>query len=295
MIIRNLIQLFYKQGELKMFVHIPVSERLIDLRYERHITQEELAETINLPATTYSDYEKEGNPIPHEVIIALAKYYGVSTDFLLALTDNRSSGNADLQSLHLSDSALEFLQNKDTNTRLLSEILSHEAFADLLRDAEVFVDGYFEDGIHAYNSAMNTARIKVEKAANGKKDAYTEMLNKVCLLQDDYMPQVLAKDFLPIINDIKEAHKKDSSTSDGLFNEENLNRIMETVRNTPGGPVKKFGVLMSEILKIRKTATNMALAEKTAEEPSAENIAELVNHSDLMGSNPRKRKSKKAG
>ena len=67
------------------------------------------------------------------------------------------------------------------------------------------------------------------------------------------------------------------------------------MRNTPGGPVKKFGVLMGEILKIRKTATNLALAEKTAEEPSAENIAELVNHSDLMGSNPRKRKSKKAG
>ena len=84
-------------------------------------------------------------------------------------------------------------------------------FPDLLRDAEVYVDGYFEDGIHAYNNAMNTARIRIEKAADGKKDAYTEMLNKVCLLQDDYIPQVLAKDFLPIINDIKEAHKKDSS------------------------------------------------------------------------------------
>ena len=142
---------------------------------------------------------------------------------------------------------------------------------------------------------MNTARIKVEKAANGKKDANTEMLNKVCLLQDDFIPQALAKDFHPIIKDIREAHKKDSSTSDGLFNEENLNRIMDTVRNTPGGPVKKFGVLMSEILKIRKTAANLALAENTATEPSAENIAELVNHSDLMGPNSRKRKSKKAG
>ena len=278
-----------------MFVHIPVNERLIDLRYERHITQEELAEAINLPATTYRDYEKEGNPIPHEVIIALSTYYSVSTDYLLVLTDNRNSGNADLQSLHLSDSAIEFLQNKDTNTRLLSEILSHEAFPDLLRDAEVFVDGHFEDAIHGYNNVMNTTRIKVEKAANGKKDAYTELLNKVCLLQDDFMPQVLAKGFLPIINDIKEAHKKDSSTSDGLFSEENLNRIIETVHNTPGGPVKKFGILMSEMLKIRKTATNLALAENTAEEPSAENIAELVNHSDLMGSNSRKRKSKKAG
>ena len=142
---------------------------------------------------------------------------------------------------------------------------------------------------------MNLARIKVEKAADGIKDAYTEMLNKVYLLQEDFIPQVLAKDFHPIINDIKEAHRIESSTSDGLFNEESLNRIIETVRNTPGGPVKKFGVLMSEILKIRKTTANLALAENTFEEPSAENIAELVNHSDLIGSNSRKRKSKKAG
>lgn len=277
-----------------MFVNIPVNERLIDLRSEFHLTQEELAEAINLPATTYSDYEQEGNPIPHEVIIALAKYYGVSTDYLLVLTGNRDLGNTDVRSLRLSDPAIAFLQNKDTNTRLLSEIISHEAFAELLLDAEVYVDGFFEDGIHAYNNVMNAARIKVEKAANGKKDAYTQMLGKVCLLQDDYFPQLLTKDLLPILSDIKEAHKKDSSTSDGLFSEENLNRIIETVRNTPGGPLKKCSVFLSELLHIRKTPANLELAEKTMEEPSAENIAELVNHSDLTGSNSRKRKSKKA-
>ena len=43
-----------------MFVNIPVNERLIDLRSEFHLTQEELAEAINLPATTYSDYDQPG-------------------------------------------------------------------------------------------------------------------------------------------------------------------------------------------------------------------------------------------
>ncbi len=276
-----------------MFVNIPVNERLIDLRSEFHLTQEELAEAINLPATTYSDYEQEGNPIPHEVIIALAKYYGVSTDYLLVLTDNRDLDNTDVRSLRLSDPAIAFLQNKDTNTRLLSEIISHEAFAELLLDAEVYVDGFFEDGIHAYNNVMNAARMRVEKAANGKKDAYTQMLGKVCLLQDDYFPQLLTKDLLPILSDIKEAHKKDSSTSDGLFSEENLNRIIETVRNTPGGPLKKCSVLLNELLHIRKTPANLELAEKTMEEPSAENMAELMNHSPMMGDNARKRKLKK--
>ena len=161
-----------------MFVHISVNERITDLRYEKHLTQGELAEAINLPVTTYSDYEQEGNPIPHDVIVALAKYYGVSTDYLLALTDNRNSGSEGLQSLHLSDSAIEFLQNRDTNTRLLSEILSHEAFPDLLRDAEIFVDGHFEEGINTYNLWMNTARKKIEKTANGKKPLICDRIRK---------------------------------------------------------------------------------------------------------------------
>ncbi len=155
------------------------------------------------------------------------------------------------------------------------------------------MDGFFEDGIHAYNNVMNAARIKVEKAANGKKDAYTQMLDKVCLLQDDYFPQLITKNLLPILSDIKEAHKKDFYTSNGLFSEENLNRIIETVRNTPGDPLKKCDVFLSELLHIRKTPANLELAEKTMEDPSAENMAKLMNHSPMIGDNARKRKSKK--
>ncbi len=177
---------------------------------------------------------------------------------------------------------------------MTSEILSHEAFKDLLRDAEIFVDGYFEDGLQAYNNMMNTTWIKIENAANGKKDVYTEMLNMVCLLQEDYFPQLLAKDFIPIISDIKDAHKKDTSTSNGMLSVENLNRIIETARNTSGSPAKKIGVFINELLHIRKTPKNLALAEKTIADPSAENAAELMNHSNLIGSNSRKRKSKKS-
>lgn len=274
---------------------ISVNERLADLRSEKHLKQSELAEAIGLPTTTYSDYEQEGNPVPHEVIISLARYYNVSTDYLLVLTENRDPGNMDLKSLRLSDSAIEFIQKRNTNSRLLSEILSHKGFASLLRDAEVYVDGHFEDGIHSYNLLMNTMRKKVERSANEKKDAYTEALGKVCLLQEDYFPHLLAKDFMPIITDIKEAHRKDSSTSDGLFSEENLNRISEIARNTPGGPVKKISVLINEFMNIRKTTTNLAIAEKAVTTPNVENVVELINHSDLIESNSRKRKSKKTG
>ena len=53
--------------------------------------------------------------------------------------------------------------------------------------------------------------ILVEKAANGKKDAYTEMLNKVCLLQDDFIQSLFEKTqnakLLPAMKSFMELHQ----------------------------------------------------------------------------------------
>jgi len=52
-----------------------------------------------------------------------------------------------------------------------------------------------------------------------------------------------------------------------------------------------MAAFLNEFLKIRKTDSNMELAEKVIEQPSPERISELVNKTDLIEPNPRKRKS----
>ena len=54
-------------------------------------------------------------------IATLADFYGVSTDYLLGLTENKNHPNTELQSLHLSDDMVELLSSGKINNRLLCE------------------------------------------------------------------------------------------------------------------------------------------------------------------------------
>ena len=64
--------------------------RIKDLREDADLTQRELAEYLHIKQNTYSQYENGQRQLPIEVLIALAKYYHTSTDYLLGLTDVKS-------------------------------------------------------------------------------------------------------------------------------------------------------------------------------------------------------------
>lgn len=65
-----------------------IGERLTDLRKDRNLTQKQLAEELNLTKSNISAYECEHNEAPDDTKIALAKYFNVSVDYLLGLTDH---------------------------------------------------------------------------------------------------------------------------------------------------------------------------------------------------------------
>ena len=63
--------------------------RLRELREDRDLKQKDLAEYLHIRQNTYSQYENGQRQVPIEVLIALAKYYRTSTDYLLGLTRER--------------------------------------------------------------------------------------------------------------------------------------------------------------------------------------------------------------
>lgn len=66
------------------------SNRLISLRKERGMTQEDLASVIQKKRSTVSGYETEGKEPDFETVCFLAEYFGVSTDYLLGYSDERN-------------------------------------------------------------------------------------------------------------------------------------------------------------------------------------------------------------
>ena len=62
-------------------------ERIRDLRIDRGLKQKEIAKILNVSQNTYSQYEIGVSRYPLDAVVKLAKYYGVSVDYLVGLTD----------------------------------------------------------------------------------------------------------------------------------------------------------------------------------------------------------------
>ena len=62
--------------------------RIRNLREDRDLSQKDMAAYLNCTQVCYSYYEIGKRDIPTEVLIKLAKFYNVSTDYLLGLTKN---------------------------------------------------------------------------------------------------------------------------------------------------------------------------------------------------------------
>ena len=61
-------------------------QRITDLRQDADKTQQQIAELLHMQREVYRRYEKGEHEIPTWAVIQLARFYNVSTDYLLGLT-----------------------------------------------------------------------------------------------------------------------------------------------------------------------------------------------------------------
>ena len=62
-------------------------KRLRDLREDHDLTQQQIAQLLGTSQTMYARYERGANELPIRHLIALSRYYRVSADYILGLTD----------------------------------------------------------------------------------------------------------------------------------------------------------------------------------------------------------------
>jgi len=65
-----------------------IGNRIRDLRIERNLSQQELADILSVTKVSICGYEIGKRTSSLETFILLADYFGVSTDYLLGRTDN---------------------------------------------------------------------------------------------------------------------------------------------------------------------------------------------------------------
>ncbi|MGN1316617.1 MAG: helix-turn-helix domain-containing protein [Acutalibacteraceae bacterium] len=64
-------------------------KRIRDLREDNDLTQTEIADLLGTSQTMYARYERGANEIPVRHIIKLCKFYNVSADYILGITDKK--------------------------------------------------------------------------------------------------------------------------------------------------------------------------------------------------------------
>ena len=194
---------------------LTIQERLKDLRVERELTLEQLEQRTGISKSALGSYETEDyKDISHTSIVTLAKFYGVSADYLLGLTETKNHPNAALAELHLSDGMIVLLKSGNINTRLLCETAVHKDFVKLLADIEIYVDGIASMQIQNLNTLVDMAKIEImDKHQPSGEEPYIRLLKAAHIEEKTYFQQVIHSDIDNMIEDIKEAHRQDSTSA----------------------------------------------------------------------------------
>ena len=190
---------------------LTIQERLKDLRVERGLTLEQLAEQTHLSKSALGSYEAEDfKDISHYALIKLAKFYGVTADYLLGLSETKNHPNADLADLRLSDDMIELLKSGLVNNSLLCELATHSAFPRFMADLEIYVNGVAVKQVQAANAIVDTMSATIMKRYNpGLTDPQLRQLVAAHIDDDSFCRYVIQQDINKIALDLREAHKDD--------------------------------------------------------------------------------------
>ena len=240
-----------------MQTKLTAAERLKDLRVsDRKLTLEELAEQTGLSRSALSNYEKDGGAeISPYAVTRLAKFYGVSSDYLLGLTENKNHPNTALSELHLSDSAIDILTSGTLNPRLLSELICHPAFRRFLIDTEICVDRIADMRLKDMNLILNQTRQTILDRYHPREDDLPLRTLELAQLNDEmFYSHVLHSDLDVIVRDIRAAHEQDLTTAEDQTPAEatkaDMALVLNEALNYEGTIDEKRAVMICRSLKI---------------------------------------------
>ena len=195
---------------------LTIQERLKDLRVERGLTLEQLSTETGISKSALGKYEADDfKDISPFSMVELAKFYGVSTDYLLGLTEQKNHPNTELDALHLGDDAIEVLRTGKFNHRLLSELICHKDFQRFMLDAEIYVDRIADMRVNDMNAVLEAVRqMALMKNGGDENDLYLRTLEVAQIREDEYFGSLIADDLKGILRDIRNDHHPDTMTAD---------------------------------------------------------------------------------
>ena len=238
---------------------LTIQERLKDLRVERGLTLEQLSAETGISKSALGKYEADDfKDISPFSMVELAKFYGVSTDYLLGLTEQKNHPNTELDALHLRDDAIEVLRTGKFNHRLLSELICHKDFQRFMLDAEIYVDRIADMRVNDMNAVLEAVRqMALIKNGGEENDLHLRTLEVAQIREDEYFGSLIADDLKGILRDIRSEHRPDTMTADEVSFAENMQNQLREAMNFEGSSEEKKAKALLATLGIDYDAITM--------------------------------------
>ena len=239
-----------------------IRERMEDLRNRRKLTLKEVSEKTGIDYSTLSRIEN-GNvkKVGDDVLLKLARFFGVSTDFLLGITNVPDKKNYTIEELGLTPEAARNLYTGAIENRVINLLLVHPDFATLTNRIADYLDDRMAAGIAAQNQLYDSVsdlmmRIgKEEKALRQAATAQAKEAKALCRkLYADELAQIESL-FKGILSSIKKSAPTGKTEKAKAMTKEAFNHMVSEL--TRGGSV-------AEILKVKPEEITGLIAKSLA-------------------------------
>jgi len=193
-----------------MYLPGTVNERICDLRMSKKLSQKELSEIIGVAPSQISRIENgEIQKISGDVLVKLAKLFGVSTDYILGLTAISTPKSYDISELGLSEGAVRALVTGVVDVQIVNRLIAHKTFPYLIHLINAYLSNNTTGGIMARNEIINMATATLGDFAKANPEHRAEVQNDARFLKSQKMgdneadTEKIKSTFLTILKDIK--------------------------------------------------------------------------------------------
>ena len=132
--------------------------RLSNLRKDHNLSQKQLADQLHVTHSQISRIESGETKNPNiSIVIDAARFFHVSTDYLLGITQITSPKSYDISELRLSEEAITRLITRRIDVDILNRLLEHEHFPKLCIMIRNYFDDTIAEGIMARNKVIDLA------------------------------------------------------------------------------------------------------------------------------------------
>ena len=165
----------------KQTVH---GERIEEIRKDRKLSQRELAAQAGISYDALRRVENgETNTINSDMLIRLAEFFEVSTDYLLGLSNIRERRSYAVSQLGLSEEAVKRLVSRKIDPDSLNLFLVNDRFAAITQLAKTYLLQRTLNGMLGMNAIMDYAIEGMKNASVTDPEAKRERARHITALQ----------------------------------------------------------------------------------------------------------------